>query len=135
MMSCPSWRFLDKHLRLRCEQGPRRDFLIRLRAIYVHRSQGPQQLHQSLFDASRSLQRLMHACLTVKSAVIPEDATDLITGFGGAFDLDTSILEKILGLGNRNEEPDITNLKRMFDEFIQLVHDVAQTVDRVEAEV
>lgn len=123
----------DDHLRLRCEQQLK-NLMLRLRAIYLHRNQNSRQLLETLLDANRGFLQDIHACLVVKTGVVPEDETDLAAAFDAEFGLDTKVINEILNLRRHAQVPEAEDLKRIFDRFMRLVHDAALAVDQMEVQ-
>ncbi|MDG2221768.1 MAG: hypothetical protein P8L85_10320 [Rubripirellula sp.] len=121
----------DEHLRLRCEQQLK-NLMLRLRSIYLHRGQEPGELRDTLVEANRSFLQDLHACLIVKTGIVPEDDTDLATEFGEEFGLDTNVVKEVLGLRDQASLPNAGELKQMFDRFLSLIHDSALVVDQME---
>jgi hypothetical protein len=119
------------HLRLRCEQELK-NMMIRLRAIYLHQSRNDKLLLQTLADTSHKFLRCLNACLTAKSAVIPEGAADLIEAFGTEFGLDTTVVPEVLDLCKSRRSLPTLELKQVFDQLMRLIHDAAQAVDQLE---
>ncbi len=122
----------EDHLRLRCEQELK-NLMLRLRAIYLHQSQTSQQLLDTLFDSVRILLQGIGACLTVKTGIIPEQHGDLIDSFGAEFGIDIRVLQELLSLRESAQVPAAEDVKQIFDQFMQLVHDAAVAVDQMEA--
>jgi predicted nucleotidyltransferase len=123
----------DVHLRIRCEQQLK-NLMLRLRAIYLHRNQNSSQLLETLLEANRSFLQDIHACLVVKTGIVPEDDTDLAAAFGEEFGLDTKVVNEVLGIRVHAAVPKAEDLKRTFDRFMQLVHDSALAVDQMETQ-
>lgn len=121
----------DDHLRLRCEQQLK-NLMLRLRASYLHRNHDLRQLRETLLEANRNLLQDIRACLFVKTGIVPEADADLAADFSSEFDLDTKVIHDILDLRGRADESSADDLKQTFGRFMQLVHDSALAVDKME---
>ena len=121
----------DDHLRLRCEQQLK-NLMLRMRATYVHGNQNRRQLLDAVLDANQNLVRDMHACLLMKSGMVPDDVADVAVAFGNEFGLDTSVVDEVMAIRINTQVPQTEDLKATFDRLMQLVHDAALAVDQME---
>lgn len=122
----------DDFLRLRCEQQLK-NLMIRLRATYLHRNQSDSALVETLCEASNSFLRDISACLFLKTGIVPEDECDLSEDFGREFEIDVSVMTEMLRLRDTRSVPDSKELRRVFDQFMKLVHDAALSIDEMES--
>ncbi|MAI32675.1 MAG: hypothetical protein CMM07_13510 [Rhodopirellula sp.] len=122
----------DDNLRLRCEQQLK-NLMIRLRAAYLRRNKGEQELSGILSEAANHFLRDTAACLFLKTGVAPEDESDLSEDFGQHFKIDVSVMQDLLQLRDRQTPPRSQELTDLFDRFMKLVHDAAIAVDALEA--
>ncbi len=121
----------DEHLRLRCEQELK-NLMIRLRASYLHRSHSREQLLKTLLDSTHSFLNNVNACLLIKTGIVPQDDGDVMDEFGDEFKLNVVVVREILVLQKNQQTPSLEDLKRIYNSFMSLIHDAAQTVDQME---
>jgi predicted nucleotidyltransferase len=121
----------DAHLRLRCEQRLK-NLMLRMRAEYLRHLGSNQLLFDVLMEANRKFLYDMHACLVVKTGIAPEENVDLATAYGDEFGLNADVVNEILNLRKEGDIPNLGDLKSKFGCLMQLVHDSALAVDRLE---
>jgi hypothetical protein len=119
----------DEHLRLRCEQELK-NLMIRLGLVYLRQSENVTRLWQALTDSVLSFQRILPACLTVKTGMTPEADVDVLDMFAAEFSIEVSVVSQILELMDSAALPE--NSGELFGEFMQIVRTAANAVDQLE---
>ena len=123
----------DEHLRLRCEQELK-NIMIRLRTLYLHRRQHPEQLMQTLLETATAFLNNVNACLLIKTGFVPEEDSDVLNEFGDEFCINIAVVRKILEFRSSPQIPPPAELKQIYNEFMSLIHATTQVVDQMEAE-
>ena len=121
----------DDHLRLRCEQQLK-NLMLRMRSVYLHRSQSEHQLAGTLQAVVRDLLLDLHACLYLKTGFVPEADADMATLFGSEFNLDASVIGEISELSESKQTATHQELKAIYGRLMTLVHDAAKAMDQME---
>jgi predicted nucleotidyltransferase len=117
------------HLRLRCEQEIK-NLLYKLRHFYLQRGSRPELIESTLGTAVSSFLRSLSVLLILRTGRSPTAKDEIAEAAIRELGLDGKPLQEALRLKSRTYIPDVTELKRLYGEFMATVQKVAEIVDR-----
>jgi hypothetical protein len=118
----------DAHLRLRCEQELK-NLLLRLRQLYLLRSQRPEQIEATLGRTISAFLATLGVVLLLQTGQAPVGKEAIAAAATDTLGLDGRVLRDVLALKARTSQPDVVELKRLYDDFMTTVERAAEIVD------
>jgi predicted nucleotidyltransferase len=117
----------DDHLRLRCEQEIK-NLMLRLRRFYLLRGEFPEAIQATLARAISSLLASLGVLAELKTGQATKTKSEAVDA-ADKLGLDGRTLRSVLALKRGELQPDASQLKQLFDAFMQTVSQAAEMVD------
>jgi len=118
------------HLRLRCEQELK-NLLLRLRYVYLQRSNRPRLVEQTLITASSPFLHGVNALLVLKTGEAPRLIAATADAAERELGLDGETLRRVLAMKRGHRGPKGAELRQLFNSYMTTVEKAAYIADEI----
>jgi hypothetical protein len=120
--------FDPKFVRLQCEREIKGKLLL-LREAYLETSGKGRALKDVISQSIRAFVAIFEALLHVKGLELPNEKLQIIRGTAQAFDLDSSVFEKLLDVKDDKIKPGNDEMRGLFQKYLAEVRKLSKQVD------
>lgn len=125
--------FDPKFVRLQCEREIKGKLLL-LREAYLETSGKARALKHVISQSIRAFVAIFEALLHVKGLKLPKEKLQIIRGTAQAFDLDSSIFEKLLDVKEDKAKLSDDNIRGLFQAYLTEIRKLSKLVDKLGGE-
>jgi hypothetical protein len=120
--------FDPKFVRLQCEREIKGKLLL-LREAYLETSGKGRALKDVISQSIRAFVAIFEALLHVKGLELPKEKLQIIRATAQAFDLDSSVFEKLLDVKDDKIKPGNDEMRGLFQKYLAEVRKLSKQVD------
>lgn len=120
--------FKPEFIRLQCEREIKGKLLL-LRQVYLETSGKGRALKGVIGQSIRAFVAIFEALLHVKGLELPKEKLQIIRATAQAFDLDSSVFEKLLDVKDDKIKPGEDEMRGLFQKYLAEVRKLSKQVD------
>jgi hypothetical protein len=120
--------FKPEFIRLQCEREIKGKLLL-LREAYLETSGKGRALKDVISQSIRTFVAIFEALLHVKGLELPKEKLQIIRATAQAFDLDSSVFEKLLDVKDDKIKPGEDEMRGLFQKYLAEVRKLSKQVD------
>lgn len=120
--------FKPEFIRLQCEREIKGKLLL-LRQVYLETSGKGRALKGVISQSIRAFVAIFEALLHVKGLELPKEKLQIIRATAQAFDLDSSVFEKLLDVKDDKIKPGEDEMRGLFQKYLAEVRKLSKQVD------
>lgn len=120
--------FKPEFIRLQCEREIKGKLLL-LRQVYLETSGKGRALKGAISQSIRAFVAIFEALLHVKGLELPKEKLQIIRATAQAFDLDSSVFEKLLDVKDDKIKPGEDEMRGLFQKYLAEVRKLSKQVD------
>jgi len=120
--------FKPEFIRLQCEREIKGKLLL-LRQVYLETSGKGRALKEVISQSIRAFVAIFEALLHVKGLELPKEKLQIIQAAAQAFDLDSSLFEKLLDVKDDRIKPGEDEMRGLFQKYLAEVRKLSKQVD------
>lgn len=125
--------FKPEFIRLQCEREIKGKLLL-LREAYLETSGKGRALKGVISQSTRAFVAIFEALLHVKGLELPKEKLQIIRATAQAFDLDSSVFEKLLDVKEDKVKLSDEDMRRLFQAYLTEVRKLSKLVDALGGE-
>ena len=120
--------FKPEFIRLQCEREIKGKLLL-LREVYLETSGKGRALKDVISQSIRAFVAIFEALLYVKGLELPTERIKVIHATAQAFDIDSSVFEKLLDVKDDKIKPGDDEMRGLFQKYLAEVRKLSKRVD------
>ena len=120
--------FKPEFIRLQCEREIKGKLLL-LREAYLETSGKGRALKDVISQSIRAFVAIFEALLHVKGLELPKEKLQVIRATAQAFDIDSSVFEKLLDVKDEKIKPGDDEMRGLFQKYLAEVRKLSKQVD------